>query len=523
MITQNEREVILKNMTTLLDQYDYNYTLYALNSIIDEWAEQKSVLIEAFKKHPNYVAGKFLIAFTQDYTRTVDKDAAKRFYDWLVRVIIDTPKSELPEDILKQIRHPGDHLPDKLCNAVIHLQSEFGDIKLSKEYAEELKEAIPQIHPHAGQKLSRVVNKLCTYLNYHKHPDYNKEFAKFADALSPLTITRHTVLSINPLDYLTMSFGNSWASCHTIDKDNRRNMPNDYHGQYSSGTISYMLDSSSMILYTIDAEYDGTDYWTQPKINRQMFHYGEDKLVQGRLYPQDNDDDRAAYEPYRKIVQGIMSVIFDFPNFWSLQRGWSAASQFITSEGTHYRDYDNYDNCTLSKIKSIENDKHFIVGALPICVRCGERHETPENIDCCADKVRCADCGRIIREDNAYEIDGKYYCSDCVRYCTHCREYYAKKDMTYVENTHDYVCHDCLEKYYHVCAHCGKYHLKRESKLCVELEDYVCRACYKEHYRKDEDEQEQKTKFDAGSYRSVFSNWFEVPVYSTFSIDEEDI
>ena len=42
---------------------------------------------------------------------------------------------------------------------------------------------------------------------------YDK-FAKYADSINPIKVKRHTVLSVHPIDYYTMSFGNSWTSCH---------------------------------------------------------------------------------------------------------------------------------------------------------------------------------------------------------------------------------------------------------------------------------------------------------------------
>jgi hypothetical protein len=354
---------------------------------------------------------------------------------------------------------------------------------ISDELAQRIDKVLPQIHPHAGQKMSRVVNKICTYLNYSKHPDYNKEFAKFADGLNPLTIKRHTILSINPLDYLTMSFGNSWASCHTIDKENRRGMPNSYSGQYSSGTISYMLDGSSMVFYTVDTKYDSDDYWTQPKINRQMFHYGEDKLVQGRLYPQSNDDnDDGGYAQYRNIVQEIISIIFDFPNLWVLQKGCCASNKFIYSYGTHYRDYSHFDNCSLSKIKDKNNDKCFIVGATPICIECGSRHEIEDNINCCADKRRCKCCGQLIHEDDGHWIDDEFYCDDCVKYCDECGYYELNSRIRYVESTDRWVCDSCLEDDYSYCDHCGKYYPNHRVRYLDNLNETICNDCLRVHY-----------------------------------------
>ena len=47
IITDEERETLLKNMEGLLAEYDYEYTEDALNKIIDTWATNKANLITA--------------------------------------------------------------------------------------------------------------------------------------------------------------------------------------------------------------------------------------------------------------------------------------------------------------------------------------------------------------------------------------------------------------------------------------------------------------------------------------------
>ena len=53
VITEMERKYLLDKMMDLLDEYDYRYETSALDTIIDTWAENKGILINAFKKHPN--------------------------------------------------------------------------------------------------------------------------------------------------------------------------------------------------------------------------------------------------------------------------------------------------------------------------------------------------------------------------------------------------------------------------------------------------------------------------------------
>lgn len=483
MITKEERKYLMESMESLLTEYDYDYTEDALNKIIDEWASQKESLITAFKKHPNYVPGKFMIALGSSYEREINVNESTRFSRWLCSIMPEM-QDKLPAEIVEAKEDISLFLPWDLYYFLLEL-NQIAERNISEETATRINDMIPSIHAREGQKTSRVINKICCYLGYDKADGYNREFAKYADSLSPLTIKRNAVLSINPLDYLTMSFGNSWASCHTIDKKNKRGMPNNYNGMYSSGTMSYMLDQTSMVFYTVGDGYKGDTYWDQPKVTRQMFHWGHNKLVQGRLYPQDNDHESSAYAPNRAFVQEIISIIFQFPNLWTLKRGIGHASYYVESCGTHYRDYRNFDNCTLSIVQGNTDWSNIIVGAQPICVKCGVRHYSEENINHCGNVICCADCGEEInvRYDNYTEIDGEYYCMDCVTWCSCCDRYHRRESF-YLDRYDIDVCEYCLEEYYVYCEDCGQYVYERDATWVEGESRYVCNDCLYEDYER---------------------------------------
>lgn len=483
IITEDERKSLLKDMEHLLDEYNYDYTEEALNKIIDTWAENKADLITAFKKHPNYLEGKFMIAFNHNYERCMDVRAIVAFRRWVLnRDNAIAVREFMPEEMREYVTDNGLLLPDEIFHLLRGMQ-EYQSQYITAGQVGDFNKAYTNINACEGQKLSRVMNKLLTYVGYNKLHDYNREFAKYADAVNPLQITRHTILSVNPLDYLTMSFGNSWASCHTIDKTNKRNMPNSYQGMYSSGTVSYMLDEPSMVFYTVDASYNGNDFWNEPKICRQMFHWAEEKLVQGRLYPQDNDGNDSVYTPYREIVQKIMSEIFDMPNLWTVKRGTYEASKYVWSQGTHYRDYENFSNCSLSRPKGSENENSFTIGHMPICIKCGEEHGKDDNISCCASQATCTNCGCVIDGDDNEEtiwIEGEPYCRDCVSWCDCCEDYFVGGG-TEVAGGY-YVCHNCLDNYYRQCSDCGEYYRGSRMTYVASIEGYVCRDCLEENY-----------------------------------------
>lgn len=482
IITTQEREYLIKSMGNLLDEYGYCYDDYALGVIVDEWSEAKADLIQAFKTHPNYLEGQFMIAFDTDYERVINKSGIIAFVHYLQyiceqSVFIDN----LPEEINQaRIAEGCRLLPNNIWYFLAGLD-EIAQRTIGEETAKEINEMMPNIHAHTGEKTSRVINRICTYLGYNKLEGYNKEFAKYADSLSPVKIVRHTILSLNPLDYLTMSFGNSWASCHTIDKDNQRDMPNSYHGQYSSGTISYMLDEVSMVFYTVDSAFNGEEYWNEPKINRQMFHYGKEKLIQGRLYPQSNDGESEEYTINRNVIQKIIADIYGFPNLWTLKRGTEAACRYVYTQGTHYPDYCHFSNCSLSRIQDSTNEEIITIGRSPICIECGGSHDNSESINCCTSKYVCADCGCAIDEDDVCWVGDDCYCRDCVEWCEICEEYH-RGESYYIDDEHIYVCEGCFDYYFCACEDCGKYIRRDDAYWCDSEHCYICDRCFDNDY-----------------------------------------
>lgn len=470
-ITEKERQKIIADMEELLGEYDYEYSTDALNRIIDEWGTNKETIISLFKSHPNYREGKFMIAFDQDYDRAVNQHALHTFARWVY------------DSLLENIQPEG--ITDDKIYEIYYMIRSYEEKTVDVETMSHWESILPDIRLHAGMKTSRAVNKICGYLGLDKEPEYNRQFARYADGLNPLKVVRHTVISVNPLDYLTMSFGNSWASCHTIDKENKRGMPNTYEGQYSSGTISYMLDGTSFIMYTIDKDFSGEDYWrSDGKINRQMFHLGEDFLVQGRMYPQDNDGAEGIYTDFRAIAQKVIADCKQIPNLWTLRKGTEAASQYIDSAGTHYRDYRHYDNCTLSIRKGADGLKRITVGHNPICVTCGREHTVSENISCCARTMECDVCGcHISYDDVMYTTTyGDVYCEDCGCVCDRCGEAILQDDATWIDAEDRYVCEDCLQAYYHRCTECGHYFGSDDVRWVNSEDGYVCDHCLSNYY-----------------------------------------
>ena len=214
----------------------------------------------------------------------------------------------------------------------------------------------------AGTKTSRAFNKVCVNYGVDKFDGYNKIFAKYADLVSELTREMYFVISVNPLDYLTMSVGINWQSCHHIR-----------HGSYKGGCMSYMLDGTSMITFVVE-NVEGPIHEI-PKVYRQMFHYNNNYLfLQNRLYPQGNDGATDLYSKFRGFVTDEFADLLNVANNWEVS---NVAGNRIESSGTHYCDYYYNASCKMfaptSKNSALRSGE-MTIGHTGICVNCGKEN-----------------------------------------------------------------------------------------------------------------------------------------------------
>ena len=214
----------------------------------------------------------------------------------------------------------------------------------------------------AGMKTSRAFNAFCHFYGLDKRDTYNKTFAQYADLVSELKRNMYFVISVNPLDYLTMSNGVSWASCHNIAS-----------GSYMGGCLSYMLDSTSMITFVVE-NVNGNIH-NIPKNYRQMFHYNAGLFVQNRLYPQGNDGATNLYDKFRGFVTEEFADMLDgADDEWNHNEGSAHCRSHTLSTGTHYRDYLSNYSCGIFYPRSKANivrTQIVGIGAEGVCVHCG--------------------------------------------------------------------------------------------------------------------------------------------------------
>ena len=427
MLLSNEKKAeLLKEMKDLLDQENYHYTHDALEKIIEKWHAQKGSLIEMFSKHENY-NGNYQIVLNEKYYRDIDK---KVVYESL-------------EELINYI-----HVDNR--NNIYKMLKEYKNNYNFTQYITETQEEIynaylqdTNISFRKGQKTSKQLRKLLLSFEEIKNdPDFEKVYAQLSDAINPLQVERYTILSIHPMDYLKMSYGYNWDSCHHIGN----------RGCYSSGTISYMLDDISFIMYTINNNEDITKPHAARKITRQVFAYDKYKLLQSRLYPQANDyneNAKAIYQQYREIVQRAVTKMIDRPNYWINKKGTSHCREMVYNNGTAYSDWIYYDLCNISynaSNKENMNQEKINICEEPICIYCGYTHDTQENISCCNAGTPCEYCGEYHNEEDMIycEDNGCYYCdencaaNDNLVYCVDDYSWHDIDNTLYDENYCEY-------------------------------------------------------------------------------------
>lgn len=452
--------IIRQEFIDELRSRDYNYTEEAVDIILSQWLESKAGLIELFRKHPNWNEEHFMIHFDTDFPREINTHLTRERIGELFQY------KEVSNDVYSFSRD--------YCTSEQYLREGADEHSINS--------AFPELKAKAGERTSRVVGRLCKILGVDKELWYNSIYASYCDAINPLYIKRHTCISLNPLDYLLMSNGNSWRSCHFIG-DKRCDA-----GCYSSGTISYMLDKTSFIFYSVDEGFNSSNIELERKINRQVFAYSDMQLLQSRLYPQNCDSGAEhLYKQIREVIQKTISECEGTDNLWIKK---SSLGNVCNGEGaTNYPDWEYNSLCNVSVHNSVKDRviQAMTVGSAPVCVKCGNRHKNEENIMCniCYGYTYvCESCGNGIDEDDVIWIDRHPYCENCVTWCSMCESYELNDYSTYVDSENIYVCSSCLDEYYTKCDDCGEYIKSKNINSVYKngVECYVCDSCFESNY-----------------------------------------
>ena len=401
----------------------------------------------------------------------IEKSGVKKAYGYNISSAFVLSKEEEKE--LSRIRD------------FIYIMENYAEQKVSAKLASNINESwYEEIRAVEGQKTTKIIGKFAKAIGLDKIKDirlvteydnsgtpherqrdfgWNRKYAEYCDAINPLKVKQWTCISVNPIDYIRMSMGKGWASCHTIDKINKDDRSSTYEGCYSAGTLSYMLDDCTVEMYVVSENYRGNDYELQDKIHRCNFHLGHGKIVQGRVYPDGRDSSSFPNisTEMREIFCRVISECLNIPNYWTINKGVSACMEiaYKDEDALNYPDWENYNDCVAIRVGSTEtkiNHEPIVIGATAKCVCCGDDLYEADYIMCedCRNVCRCSYCGDLIyteREDYICierDYEGVYYY--CCERCAERDGWVKMYDKTWAYKNDD-IFYDAYYGNYYYC------------------------------------------------------------------------
>lgn len=277
-----------------------------------------------------------------------------------------------------------------------------------------------------GMKVVKFIGKLA------KELDLYDEFETFrqihAEIFNNKEIRNEVVLSIHPLDFLTMSESSSWSSCM-----NWRN-----EGDYRMGTVEMMNSPCVILAYIahkvpLNLDRYNTDAQWNNKKWRELFIIDRDLLSEVKPYPSFNTRlSNRIIEELKKLAKENWGVIFEETFEYDPKsdenkfKDQNIDIKFETN--VMYNDFYSVRPQIAFTKEMIADyhgaDMHLIVNysGETECMWCGCEATLESNLlgeshvvcsSCDTSYSTCCNCGSIICDDEICVTDDGTYCEDC--------------------------------------------------------------------------------------------------------------
>lgn len=488
-VSDSEAEID-KYTTEAMSCCDYHemedyYEREGVHKNVSAWLENKMELITLLRKHPNWDEEKKSVVIRGVETRSASiEDKWSKLYNlinWAVRSNFEFPFPDISVEYKNLLRELLSI--DCVSQSMSERLAAYGiDAPVGLKTSRAMRRALTKVKLYDYNKdeyLCMDITTLETGCKEDKTYDsFEKRFAVLSDMMSKKEIKRTFVLSLNFCDYLSMSMGNSWRSCHNL-----------IDGEYRSGCLSYAEDKTSMIFYTLPEEPGEKEFlWKNSKINRQVFMFNGNTLVQSRLYPQREEYMHDISDIYRNTVQKIFETCNSELKFQLSEI--SSDNIAVSDAGYHYQDVDYFrDRCHVSYTGQEPTKVHY--GANGYCLKCGKKICNSESFNCpiCNDGAECYECGEYNDEDYMHWVyhEGRevLVCDNCFeeyyRYCEDDHEYHHEDDVEYINSEDKYVTREYFDDHYYLCDECEEAFNK--DYVVVFRDYYFCPNCASERIR----------------------------------------
>jgi hypothetical protein len=386
-------------------------------------------------------------------------------------------KTQMFSKLLSQMSHEG--ADEKFIEFLEKNESSFYENRVS--------------YPAEGTDMKEGA-KLLKSFKYVLPPDSLRKCQDIASrVIQQNKVTGKLCFSVHPLDYITISQNNcGWSSCHYIE------------GDYRAGNFSYMLDSSTVVVYLKTEEDTHLKYFPEElewnnKIWRMLIHITKSgKIIHynkqypffssvlmdevRRNYPGPQQDDLEC-TGFSKIDNDSGTHFPQVPGF--ILNGFITSYDDIVEDKSDTLAYNDILACNnfnpyLSHARSItllnysrEDRKatkeklRVKVGSLVPCPCCDKTLDDSEHYICtsCAEAAQrfelgldlCDNCKDEFYKEELIEFKGKKYCAECffemeeldreergVQLCYWCGEEYDIEDMKMLDD--EPHCPHCYEE-----------------------------------------------------------------------------
>lgn len=400
----------------------------------------------------------------------IKRDAILGFYKTL---IYTQDVDVVSENILTEIMVNDMHFKE-LCERLELKPSRYNGMKISKFFILVLKEIMKTVDTERTDDMKKLENMEIDIIS--------QDFSQLINTLKTAKRKQTVVLSVALEDFISMSYGNGWESCHRLG------------GLYGQGCIAYALSKNVVLAYVKNEMNEYQKNW------RQVIYCDAETgfAIGSRQYPTVNENaSKLARNMWQKTFNGknynqSTTEGFVFSKKSSGMSEWIETHNefaYIDIHQLGYSDSRIDGNVWMTWHK--EHGKNTLVACEHeiLCLTCGEWHSdrSDNSVSCencySGDKCYCEYCGDYHHEDDVQYVDCEngYVCDDCLSdnyaYCEHCNDYYRDEDTVWIESEGRSVCQSCCDYHYSYCEECSEY-VPCDEIITVDGGDtYVCEYC----------------------------------------------
>lgn len=267
----------------------------------------------------------------------------------------------------------------------------------------------------ANLKIMKTIRKILELLGYDRMDLFEDFRNKLSDLSTGANINTNLVLSIHPLDFMTLSDNNcSWSSCMSWTDD----------GSYSNGTIEMMNSNIVAVAYLESSTpYMFNCHSIPNKSWRTLVYVHKDIIVSGKAYPYTNSMlSREVIKQFAKLVKDVFNWTYQYKdqNYLDLcnyncnsaiynYTKYGKKAILIRTNGMYNDLVEDHDYDYWCYRNYVPHTKIINASGKNTCLMCGEKNydlgSKVKYCDTCQTEYFCTCCSQLKFDSNCYTIN----------------------------------------------------------------------------------------------------------------------